>query len=262
MSAILLEDDIVHYEVLGRGRPLLLLHSWVGSWRYWIPTMQSTSVGYRAYALDLWGFGDTAKNKEQYSLDSQVLLLEKFLDQMGIMRIALIGHGLGAVVALRYALQHSNIVDRVMVVGYPMDANLISDRLYHISTQEMLEWVLVREPQTEPVWVDAPKTDSQAVATCLDNLKELELQGTWRNVEMPCLLVHGQNDPVTRLPDGENLTNMPDHAHLITFELSGHFPMLDNSNKFSRLLLDFLSLDSGASPQQLQLKEQWKRRVR
>jgi len=46
------------------------------------------------------------------------------------------------------------------------------------------------------------------------------------------------------------------------FEQSGHFPMLDESAKFNRLLIDFLSLASGESPRQLQMKEEWKRRVR
>ena len=61
MSVIILQDEIVHYEVLGRGRPVVFLHGWVGSWRYWIPAMQAASISYRTYALDLWGFGDSAK---------------------------------------------------------------------------------------------------------------------------------------------------------------------------------------------------------
>ena len=41
MSALTLDGDLVHYEVLGRGgRPVILLHGWIGSWRYWIPVMQ------------------------------------------------------------------------------------------------------------------------------------------------------------------------------------------------------------------------------
>lgn len=39
MSAISVAGDLVHYEVLGRGRQVVLIHGWVGSWRYWIPTM-------------------------------------------------------------------------------------------------------------------------------------------------------------------------------------------------------------------------------
>ena len=71
MSAILLDSSIVHYEVLGRGRPVIFLHGWVGSWRYWINAMQVTSTSYRAYAFDLFGFGDTAHEPLRYSLEQQ-----------------------------------------------------------------------------------------------------------------------------------------------------------------------------------------------
>ena len=48
MSVVTLESEIIHYEVLGRGRPLFFLHGWVGSWRYWIPTMQAASISFRS----------------------------------------------------------------------------------------------------------------------------------------------------------------------------------------------------------------------
>jgi len=43
---------------------------------------------------------------------------------------------------------------------------------------------------------------------------------------------------------------------------AGHFPMIEEGRKFNRLIMDFLNLESNTSPQQLQLKEEWKRRVR
>jgi hypothetical protein len=43
---------------------------------------------------------------------------------------------------------------------------------------------------------------------------------------------------------------------------SGYFPMLDEGSRFNRLLGDFLALDAGTSPRELQLKDEWKRRVR
>src|SRR5512146_440812 len=102
MSAILLDEKIVHYEVLGRGKPILFLHGWVGSWRYWIPAMQAASMAFRTYALDLWGFGDSSKNPELYSLEQQSQLIERFMDQMGMVRVALVGHGLGAVAGMMF----------------------------------------------------------------------------------------------------------------------------------------------------------------
>lgn len=262
MSAILLEQEIVHYEVLGRGRPLIFLHGWVGSWRYWVPAMQSAASAFRAYALDLWGFGDTAKNARRYTLEQQVLLLDGFLEQMGIGRAALIGHGLGAAVAAMYAQQHPDLVDRVMAIAFPLAERGIHARLRTAMPTELADWLLTRDPAFEPARVETAKTDPAALETSFAGISALSAQETWRATPGACLLVHGQNDLLIPPPSVEQLTNLPEQTHAVLFEQSGHFPMLDDSSKFNRLLTDFLGLPSGESPRTLQLKEEWKRRMR
>src|SRR5258707_6484609 len=120
MSAITIENDLVHYEVLGRGRPVIFVHGWLGSWRYWVPTMQQLSVKYRTYALDLWGFGDTGKDPRRYEFKDQVLLLQEFMDKLGITKAALVGHGLGAAICLRYASQFPDRAPRVALISAPL----------------------------------------------------------------------------------------------------------------------------------------------
>jgi len=262
MSAIILRDEIVHYEVLGRGRPLIYLHDWVGSWRYWIPTMQAASISFRAYALDLWGFGDTAKNSNYYSIEQQVSLLEEFLNEMGIGKIALIGHGLGAIVGLEYTARFPDTVDRVMAVGLPARESAIHSRLQSTPPAELADWLLGRSPITESAWAEVPKTDGRAIQLSLSNLTALNLPELAQKTDTPCLLVHGQNDPAVEPLSIDLAAALPEHVHVVSFEQSGHFPMLDEPAKFNRLLVDFLSLQSGESPRQLQLKEEWKRRVR
>jgi pimeloyl-ACP methyl ester carboxylesterase len=262
MSVVLIDQQIVHYEVLGRGRPLIFIHGWVGSWRYWIPVMQTASMSFRAYAIDLWGFGDSAKLSDNYSLNQQVMLVDKFLYEMGIGRVALIGHGLGAVVATQYALRNPDIVDRVMAIGFPMDEAKINTRLRTSPPAELADWLLGRNAITEPVLTDAPKTDQRAIATSLTSLGGVDVMDGTTRLTTPCLLVSGQNDQAVSSPDLDSLVSLPEQTHAISFEQSGHFPMLDEGSKFNRLLIDFLSLPSGESPRQLQLKEEWKRRVR
>lgn len=262
MSVVLIEQQVVHYEVLGRGRPLIFLHGWVGSWRYWIPVMQAASISYRAYALDLWGFGDTAKAQQNYSLDRQVQLVDNFLYQMGIGRVALVGHGLGAVVATLLGLRNPDLVDRIMAVGCPLDESNVHPRLRTSSPAELADWLLGKTPLTEPVLTDAPKTDAQAITTSLAGLGDADVKDASARLSTACLLVNGQNDQAVAAPDLDRIIRLPEQTHAIMFDQSGHFPMLDEGNKFNRLLIDFLSLPSDESPRQLQLKMEWKRRVR
>ena len=262
MSAIIIQERIAHYEVLGRGRPVLFLHGWVGSWRYWVPAMQSASQRYRAYAVDLWGFGDSDKHPDAYRLDAQVRLLAAFLDEMGIGKIAIVGHGLGAVVGILFSLHYPLAVDRIAAVAMPSELAAIHPRLRTDSPEKLATWLLTPTLSTEIARKEAPKADSAAIATSLNDLANMDLLTEVLKVEAPCLLVHGRNDPLVRLPATTTLTQMPDNMHQIVFEQSGHFPMLDEPSKFNRLMNDFLLLDSGTSPKQLQLKEEWKRRVR
>jgi pimeloyl-ACP methyl ester carboxylesterase len=120
MSAVTIGGDLVHYEVLGRGRPAILLHSWVGSWRYWIPAMQQLQLKYRVYVLDLYGFGDTGKNPQKYKLDFQVQLIVDFMNHMAMPKAAFIGHGLGALVTAEFARLYPDKAPRIMLVSAPL----------------------------------------------------------------------------------------------------------------------------------------------
>jgi pimeloyl-ACP methyl ester carboxylesterase len=262
MSAIILQGEIVHYEVLGRGRPLIFLHGWVGSWRYWIPSMQAASVSFRSYAIDMWGFGETAKDPSRYLLEQQVNLLRQFLDEMGIVKIAIIGHGLGAIIALMFAEHQPNSVDRVMAVSLPLDVEKINPRIGQASPEELAAWLLGSTQNPQAVQLEASKADQNAVLRSLTNISSIGLDDLIANQTKPCLLVHGGEDPAVMKPQIDRLAMLPEHYHLISFDDSGHFPMLDHPNKFSRLMTDFLTLDSGESPRQLQIKEEWKRRIR
>lgn len=122
MSAITIEHDLLHYEVLGRGRPVILVHGWLGSWRYWVPAMSHLSMKYRVYALDLWGFGESGRNTARYPFAMQVQLLEEFMGRLGIAKAALVGHDLGAAVIARFAATHPERVPRLLVVGPPLFA--------------------------------------------------------------------------------------------------------------------------------------------
>ena len=262
MSVVLLDDAIVHYEVLGRGRPVIFLHGWVGSWRYWISSMQVTSTSFRAYALDLWGFGDTAQKIDRYAIKKQTALVRSFLDEMGIGKIALIGHGLGALVALDFASKHKDIVDRAMLINCSLETSGIASRLYTDPMDKLVDWLAGDLPNAQTALADAGKADPAAVLASRDNFVVGDFFNKVNRQHTPCLLVSGAQDELVGLPNITQLSVLSELGHHITLDESGYFPMLDTTATFNRLLTDFLALGSGLSVKELELKEEWRRRVR
>jgi len=224
--------------------------------------MQAASMSFRAYAIDLWGFGDTAKNPGYYSIEQQLGLLDEFIDLQGIGKIALVGHGLGAVIAMLYAARRQGMVDRVMAIGLPDSESSINPRMRLSAPLELADWLLGRSPATEAAYADAPKADPRALLLSLTSLSGVDLASLPSKAGVPCLLVYGGDDPAILSPNSHHLGEMPALVHSIQFDGLGHFPMLDDPAKFNRLLVDFLNLGPGESTRGLQIKEEWKRRVR
>ncbi len=262
MSAIFLNNAIVHYEVLGRGKPVIFLHSWIGSWRYWIPSMQFASTSFRAYAIDLWGFGATNKVPSRYSLEQQVILLNDFIEYMGMQGFTLVGHGLGGIISIYYAADHPESVERLMVISFPMGTNTASPRLNSMSPEDSADWLLGQDPPNAESKEDARKADPQAISTALEQYNQVNWRQLINRVPVSSIWIHGQNDQAINNPTDEQLTHLPELADHLTFSDSGHYPMLDEPSKFNRLLLKFLKLSPGDDPRQLVLKPMWKRRVR
>ncbi len=150
----------------------------------------------------------------------------------------------------------------MMAINYPLEYDSLNARMRTASATELVEGLTSRTPEALAALSDASKVDPQAVSASMIGLQANNLFEGVRNLGIPSLFVYGSNNPALTLPTQEKTDALPLHMHQINLEAAGHFPMVDNATQFNRLLTDFLALDSGVSPRELQLKEEWKRRVR
>ena len=251
--AILIDGQIASYKAVGRGRPVIFLHSWIGSWRYWFPAMQFITKSFRAYGLDMWGFGESATNPERYTIEQQTDLLSRFLDEMRIGKIALIGHGLGALVGFDFCSRWPQSVDRMMAVNCPLSYDAINPRMRTSSLQDLIHWLVGKSSEEKAALADAINADPRAIHKSIDSFKSSSLFSKMRQTQVSCLLLHGGKDPAIQAPFEDTLQDLPHMMHHVVFDKSGHFPMIDEETRFNRLLIDFLLLDSGISPRELRL---------
>lgn len=257
MSAVVVDGHLVHYETLGRGRPVVFLHGWLGSWRYWMETMDEMSIHYRTYAFDFWGFGDSAKVAERYTLGHLVQQLEAFLDELGIWKCDLVGHALGGLVALGFALRWPQRVGQLATVSLPFIEEAITSRLAKGNPTGVLDRVFRQRPlDYQALRAEAERADVEAIYRSLASLRGLDL----RSQKPPArwLAIHGAKDDIVQPPDPKALCQDMARFRLMLFAQGRHFPMLEETAKFNRLLKDFLAGDALAS---LQIKEEWRRRT-
>jgi len=262
MSAIVLEKGLVHYEAMGRGsEPLIFLHGWLGSWRYWVPAMEELSVSRRTYAFDLWGFGDSDKLGD-YRLTGYVDLLGDFLNEMGIQRAALVGHALGGLIALHFAARSPDRVQQVMGVSVPLVGQSVEPVFNGLSgSNESLSRLIARRASFSEVQREARKTDVRAVAGSMRSVVQADgLRDVLLPFDVPILLVHGTRDPLIQPPHAGWLSGFGQNTRVVLLDGAEHFPMLEAQNKFNRLLMEFLEV--GDDLDSLQLKEEWQRRLR
>ncbi len=274
MSALYLDNRLVHYEVFGRGQPVIFLHSWVGSWRYWVSTMDQVAVRYRTYALDFWGFGESDRNHADCSISVYANMLCRFMDDMGISRANLVGHGLGGMVAIRAAKDNPDRFIRLLLVSTPLQGAVINgatkggtfSRLLGQNNPSSIWSKLIRQiPISDPevqqeLYEDTDSLSEEVLKNIQKSIFATDLRPVLKSLStnIPLLAAYGEKDSIVAPDHARFLNDSNELPHqLIVLRGASHFPFLDDPMTFSRMLLDFLI--SQGSP--VEIKEHWRRRV-
>lgn len=272
MSAILLDNRLVHYELVGRrGQPVIFLHSWLGSWRYWLPTMEYVSERYRAYAIDFWGFGESDRRESVYSISEYVDMLRRFIDNMGMTNVMLVGHGLGGMVAIRAAAEHPALFSKVLAINAPIHGAQLQSvakpgtfaRLLgrgnpsNIWTRQLREMKISDAQIQKEIIDDTDNLSEGLVAAVLNSIIETDLTADLSRLEVPLLGMYGERDPLVS-PEASFGEESSTFKQVLRLPKSAHFPFLDQPTVFYRALMDYLG-SSGESA--VELKNEWRRRV-
>ncbi|MEV7248367.1 alpha/beta fold hydrolase [Streptomyces cyaneofuscatus] len=100
------------------GSPVVLLHGLGGSAADWEAAGPLLGQEWRVFALDLRGHGESDW-PDEYDLELMAEDVVGFLDELELNRVGLVGHGMGGVVARLVAHEHSDRVERLVLIETP-----------------------------------------------------------------------------------------------------------------------------------------------
>ncbi|MFQ3679670.1 MAG: alpha/beta hydrolase [Pseudanabaenaceae cyanobacterium] len=105
------------YWAWGEGPPLLLLHGFFGSGTGWQPVMTHLAPHFRCVALDLLGFGDSAKPDIAYHIDEAAAFVRDFIAALGWDTVPVVGYSYGGWVAAALAIRYPAAVAKLALVA-------------------------------------------------------------------------------------------------------------------------------------------------
>jgi pimeloyl-ACP methyl ester carboxylesterase len=258
MSSITTDQGILHYEVYGRGKPVILLHGWLGSWGLWQDTMAYLGRYYRTYALDFWGFGESGKKLDTYQVDDFVDLVDQFMERLGLVSAPLVGHSMGGTVSLLVALRYPQRVEKVVVIGSPINGSSLALALKLAGLRpiafllftffglfrlgmRLASPLICRDPRFPQIMDrDLSQTTLESFLTSIASLRRTDVRPNLSRIAVPVMGMYGMRDNIVHPHQGRVLRQGLPHTELVEYPRAGHFIMLDEPQDFMNRLHTFL----------------------
>ena len=279
-AEIRLHGHRVSYRVGGSGPVIVLVHGVTSSSQSWEPVLPLLAERFTVVAPDLLGHGASAKPQGDYSLGAYSCLVRDLLLALGHERATIVGHSLGGGVAMQFAYQFPERVERLVLVssgGLGHDVHPLLRAAALPGSELVLPLITARPLLAAGAAVArvlgqvglTVGSDLGEMARGLASLADLSarqafvhtiravIDPTGQRVDatdrlylaetVPTLLIWGGRDRIIPVEHGVRAEELMPGSRLEVLEEAGHFPHHDEPIRFFTLLRDFVETTEPAN---------------
>jgi pimeloyl-ACP methyl ester carboxylesterase len=265
----------IHYQEKGSGMPLVLIHGYTASTFSWKDVFEPLSQQFRVIAVDLKGFGFSAKPDGDYTRRAQGELVIRFIDHLKIDQAILCGNSMGGEVSLNAARHHPERVAALILVdsaGVTVSGGgSVSPGIAQwpvigpaLAALALASDSLVRDGLRKSFYDDSMVTGEQVTAyhrplKTRDGQRAAYLarrqaglnpiEQEINKIQHPTLIIWGAEDELIPLEAGRRLNELIAGSRLVVFDKCGHLPQAEMPERFASEVRNFAASLNRAATQ-------------
>jgi pimeloyl-ACP methyl ester carboxylesterase len=236
--------------------PLIFLHGLMGSGESWRFQVDHFKDKRRVIAFDLRGHGQSDKPLGKYSMKQFSEDLFSFVQELGIEKAVIAGHSMGGIIALRFALDHKEMVEKLILIDTgartPLGKKLlvyVSKIILRISYKTFVKIYLsgytfpkgyskskIGEAQERVL-----KTPKHVVDSCFSAVKEFDVTSDLGSIQVPTLIIHGSEDKQQPLSQAKYVKEHISNAEIVIIEGAGHATLIETPEKIWEAIGKFIA---------------------
>jgi pimeloyl-ACP methyl ester carboxylesterase len=261
------------YRMAGSGPVLVLIHGLTSDSSTWRKVMPYLAREFTVIAPDLPGHGRSAKPKGDYSLGANASFVRDLLLALGHSRATIVGHSLGGGVAMQLCYQFPDRCERLVLVdsgGLGREVSLLLRAATLPGSELVLPFLAASRlldagriagsllgrlglrtgtDMMEIARGHATLSDGESRSAFVQTLRSVVDPGGQRvnasnrlylAERVPLMFVWGEHDSLIPVSHGHNAHKSVPSSRLEVFADSGHFPQLDEPERFLDVVLDFM----------------------
>ncbi len=269
------ENDVpveVHFEDVGTGRPVVLVHGWPLSGRSWeaqVPAL--VDAGHRVVTYDRRGFGASSQPWHGYDYDTFAADLDALLRHLDLTDVALVGFSMGGGEVVRYlgAYGAERVSRAVLAAAVPPflhksednpDGGLDDDTIAQFERGVRTDRIAFLDGFIENFFAAGDKSDLVSAAQkryaadiaaaaspkgtldCIAAFGRTDFRGDVAGITVPTLVIHGDSDAIVPFEvSGKRSHESIEGSALHMVEGGPHGVNTSHPEEFNRVLLDFLA---------------------
>lgn len=240
----------IYYQKIGKGKNLILLHGWKQDVSSFWGVSEILKEKYTIWLIDLPGFGRSENPKSAFSVSDYAEIIKGFIEKSNIENPSLLGHSVGGRIGIKLASQYPNLLNKLILedsAGIRPKRDVPKFIFYILAKifKYLIPNIFNIQEKIRTKFYKTLESDYLTAGDLKETFTKVlneDLTPDLLKIKNETLLIWGEKDPTleSSLANGKKMYQLIEKSKLAIIENVGHFPHLENPERFAYYVKDFI----------------------